>query len=302
MSRLKKFMNDPYFVLGRYLLKNYPSVMSDKFFIRVLWKQSMGTKLDLDHPVTFNEKLQWLKLYNRNELLTRLVDKNTAKEWIEEKAGKEFVIPTLGVYRDANEIDLDNLPNQFVLKCNHDCGSVFICRDKRSFDFESAKKGLNEALKKNYYWDSREWPYKGVKRRIIAEKFLGDNIQDYRIYCFGGEPKLIYSYTNVSNEEGSKPEPSYCDIFDASWNPMPFHQKSLPHGGILPPDHLDEMVSCAKRLAKPFPFVRVDFYDTDQPLVGELTFFPGGGFSMFYPSEWDGILGSWISLSQIEGI
>ena len=296
MNKIKKILNNPYYVFGRYLKKNYPKSMSDKYFIRVTWEQCMGFKLDLDNPKTFNEKLQWLKLNNRDTLLVNLVDKKLAKEWVASRVGKGFVIPTLGVYDSVDRINVDELPNQFVLKCNHDCGSVIICRNKSEFDFESAKSKLNAALKNNYYWDSREWPYKKVKRCIIAEEYLGDGLQDYRVYCFGGEPKLIYSYTNESKKDGSKPETSYCDVFDTSWNPMPYHQNALPHGDVLPPEHLNEMINCARMLAEPFPFVRVDFYDTDRPFVGELTFFPGGGFSPFHPSEWDSILGSWVSL------
>ena len=271
-----------------------PNLMSDKYFIRVTFKNIMGYELDLNHPCTFNEKLQWLKLNTRDKLYTQLVDKNLAKTWISSIIGDEFIVPTIAVYNNESEIDLNSLPNRFVLKCNHDCGSVIVCKDKAVFDLEIAKEKLKIALRKNYYWDSREWPYKSVKRKIIAEQYLGDNLQDYRIYCFNGQPRLVYSYTNHSEKDGSKPEPVYCDIFDTEWHPMPFRQKSLPSGKVVPPTHLDEMLFCAQKLSSFFPHVRVDFYETDKPYIGELTFFPGGGFSPFYPNEWDKVLGSWL--------
>ena len=157
-KKLKRYVQDPYYALGYDMIKKCPHLMSDKFYLSVLWKMKMGYKLDWKHPKTFNEKLQWLKLYDRNPLYTTLVDKYRVKQWVADKIGEQYVIPTLAVYNSVDEIDLDKLPNQFVLKCNHDSGSVVICRDKPSFDLEAARRKLGVALRKNFYWEAREWP------------------------------------------------------------------------------------------------------------------------------------------------
>ena len=154
----------------------------------------MGYKLDIKHPKTFNEKLQWLKLYDRKPEYTMMVDKIRVKEWVSSMVGSQYVIPTLAAWDSAEGIDVQSLPDQFVLKCNHDSGSIIVCSDKNSFDLEAARKKLAAAMEQNFYWEFREWPYKSVKRKIFAEEYIGENLQDYRVYCFKGEPKLIYSY------------------------------------------------------------------------------------------------------------
>lgn len=189
-------MRNPYYALGYDMIKKCPHLMSDKFYLSVLWKMVMGYKLDWKHPKNFNEKLQWLKLNDRNPLYTTLVDKYRVKQWVADKIGEQYVIPTLAVYNSVDEIDLDKLPNQFVLKCNHDSGSVVICRDKSSFDLEAAKRKLGEALKKNFYWDAREWSYKNVKRCVFAEQFMkdatmADGSLDSQVIISEGFPKVI---------------------------------------------------------------------------------------------------------------
>lgn len=261
-----------------------------KFWLRVdYWPR-------VNHPKTFNEKLQWLKLYNRKSLYTDMVDKYKSKNYVKEKVGEEYVVPTLGVWDTPDDIDFETLPNQFVLKVTHDSGGIVICQDKKYFDKEKAIKVLKRGLQRNYYKINREWPYKNVSRKVIAEKFLGDNLQDYRVYCFNGVPKLIYSYTNKSEADGSKPEPTYCDIMDTSWNPVEFRQMCKPRGGVPKPQHLLEMLEIATILSQDIPFLRVDFYEGEHLLVGELTFFPGSGMSKFFPLSADEELGSWIKL------
>ena len=278
------------------MLKRHPEWMCDKWYLKVMWKQWMGYKLDLKRPKTFNEKLQWLKLYDRKPEYTLMVDKYRVKEWVANKVGSQYVIPTLAEWDSVEEINLDALPDQFVLKCNHDSGSVIVCRDKNSFDLDAAKKKLAAAMKQNFYWEFREWPYKNVKRKIFAEEYIGEDLQDYRLYCFNGEPKLIYSYCNMSEKDGSKPEPSSCDIMDIDWNPVPFRQKTPPRGNIPKPKQLDAFLEIARKLSQGIPFVRIDFYECDKVFVGEMTFFPGGGFSEFHPQEWDVKLGEWLCL------
>ena len=295
-NKVRRYLKDPFYALGYDMIERHPRMMSDKYYLSVLWKMKMGYELDWNNPKTFNEKLQWLKLYDRRPEYTTLVDKYRVKQWVADRIGEQYVIPTLAVYDSVDDIDIDKLPNQFVLKCNHDSGSVVICRNKSTFDLSAAKEKLGEALKNNFYWEAREWPYKDVCRVIFAEKYLGDNLQDYRIYCFNGNPKLVYSYTNKSTLDGAKPEPTYCDIYDCDWNPVPFHQKSLPYGEIIRPKQLVKMVNLAGAISRGIPFVRVDFYECNEPVVGELTFYPGGGISKFYPCQWDRILGDWIKL------
>ena len=211
-KKVQRLIKDPYRTLGYSLIESHPHWMSDKYYLTVLWEMVMGYPIDWKHPNTFNEKLQWLKLYDRNPLYTTLVDKFRMKQWAADRIGEKYIIPTLSIFDSVDKIDFNALPDKFVLKCNHDSGSVFICRDKTTFDLDVAKQRLNEALHKNFYWEAREWPYKNVNRCVFAEAFLGSDLQDYRIYCFNGEPKIVYSYTNVSEIDDSKPEPSYCDI------------------------------------------------------------------------------------------
>jgi hypothetical protein len=196
LSKVKRYVKDPYYSVGYNLINKCPHLMSDKYYLSVLWKMIMGYELDWEHPKTFNEKLQWLKLHDRNPLYTTLVDKYRVKQWVADKIGEQYVIPTLAVYNSVDEIDLDKLPNQFVLKCNHDSGSVVICRDKTSFDLEAAKTKLGNALKNNFYWEAREWPYKNVKRCVFAEQFMkdatmDDGSPDSQVMLSEGLPKVI---------------------------------------------------------------------------------------------------------------
>lgn len=281
-----------------YLLLRKPGrLLSDKTFLKLKYWATTGRKLNIDNPGSFNEKLQWLKLYNRRSEYTMMADKYAVREYVKKTIGEEYLIPLLGVWDRPEDIDFDVLPEQFVLKCNHDCGSVIICRDKSSFDQVATINKLKKCLKENYYWQGREWPYKDIKPKIVAEKYMGDNLTDYRIYCFNEIPKLIYSYSNESQADGSKPEPRYCDIFDHNWKPIPYHQKLLPHGNVPMPGQLSKMLEIAKLLSANSIFVRIDFYEIDNMLyVGEMTFYPGGGMSKFYPDSYDLELGKWLKL------
>lgn len=257
----------------------------------------MDYPLNLDDPHSFSEKMVWQKLYDRNPQYTMLADKFKVKQYVEKVCGKQYVVPSYGMWKRFEDIDFNLLPDSFVLKCNHASGGIAICKNKASFDKDLAGRRLTDCLKSNFYYDYREWVYKDIKPCIIAEEFIGDDLQDYRVYCFNGEPKLVYTYTNKSNLIGSKPEPEYCDIFDIDWNPLPFRQNSPAKGNIPRPQHLEEMLNCSRKLSKGIPFVRVDFYDTDRVLFSECTFYPGGGMSKFRPEEWDFRLGEWIDLN-----
>ena len=280
MGRINKLFKSPYYTIGNYVFKRYPKVMSDRWYLKVMWKRCMGYKLDLNHPKTFNEKLQWLKLHNQKAIYTTLVDKYRVKQWIADKIGEQYVIPTLAVYDSVDEIDLDKLPDKFVLKCNHDSGNVVICRDKSTFDLQAAKRKLGAALKKNYYWDSREWPYKNVKRCVIAEKYIQDQedggLVDYKFFCFDGRADCVMMCVDRHIKQ-----PKFY-FFDRDWNlkRLNVRGKEAPEGFSLPkPKSLDKMFELSSTLSEGIPFVRVDFYDVaGEILFGEMTFFPDAGF------------------------
>ena len=273
--------------------------MSDKMFVKFMFRVRMKKKLDLKNPKTFNEKLNWLKLYDRKDIYTTMVDKYEVKKYIAEKIGEEYIIPTLGVWDRFDEIDFDSLPNQFVLKCTHDSGGLAICKNKADFDKEKARQKIEKSLSRNFFWHSREWPYKNVKPRIIAEQYMEDSetseLRDYKFMCFNGEAKCSFVCSDRFTEDGL-----HVTFFDREWNVMPF-ERHYPHrkDGIKKPENYDKMLGLAEKLAQNIPFVRVDFYEVEGRIYfGELTFFPGAGLEEFTPEEWDYTLGSWIKLPQ----
>lgn len=274
---------------------------SDEKYIKRQYRAFVGKKLNLKNPRSFNEKLQWLKLYNRKPEYTTMVDKFAVKEYIAQKIGEEYIIPTLGVYDKFGDIEFDKLPNQFVLKCTHDSGSVVVCSDKSTFDYNLAKSKLEKALKRNMFWHGREWPYKNVKPRIIAEKYIADEageLNDYKLMCFNGKVKCSFVCSERFTGKGL-----HVTFFDKEWNVMPF-ERYFPSvkEGMDRPKNYDKMIELAESLSKDIPFVRVDFYETENKLYfGELTFFPGNGVEVFSPEEWDYKLGEWIELPKNGG-
>lgn len=278
-------------------------LLPDKQYVQLQYLSNHHRLPNLKNPQTLNEKVMWLKLYDHKPVYTTMVDKYAAKAYISERVGSEYIVPTLGVWNNVEDINFESLPQQFVLKWNHDSGGVVICKDKSAFDIESAKIRLDKRKNNNGFWYGREWPYKNVPHKILAEAYLGENLQDYRIYCYNSEPKYIYSYTNESFADGSKPEPAYCDIYDCDWKPMAFRQKSPPRGNVERPSGLNVMLDIARKLSVDSPFLRVDFYQIgEQVYVGELTFFPGSGLTKFIPAEWDEILGSWLELPKDKNV
>ena len=256
----------------------------------------MGYKLNLDTPQTFNEKLQWLKLYDRNPDYTKMVDKYEVRKYIKEKIGEEYLIPLIDVYDKFDDIDFDKLPNQFVIKCTHDSGGLVICKDKNNLHVKAAKKKINKFMKRNYYKVHREWPYKNVKPRIIIEKYMEDTkakeLVDYKFMCFDGEPKLSFTCSERYNN-GLK-----VTFFDLDWNKLPF-ERHYPSSNkkIIKPINYDLMLKFSKILSDDIPFVRVDWYEINGKLYfGELTFYPGSGYEEFTPSKYDKIIGDFIKL------
>lgn len=296
-KKIKRYIRSPYYALGYDLIKNHPHLMSDKYYLSILWKMVMGYEIDWTHPRTFNEKLQWLKLYDRNPQYTILVDKLKVKQWISEKVGEQYVIPTLAVYDSVDQIDLDSLPDQFVLKCNHDSGGVVICRDKSTFDLDAAKRKLAASMNKNFYWEAREWPYKGVTPCVFAEEYLEETgnggLVDYKFFCFNGEPDCVM----VCIDRHIKLPKFY--FFDKNWNlkRLNIRGKEAPEGFSLPkPPMLEKMFELAQVLSSGIPFVRVDFYNIGEDVrFGEMTFFPEGGFDSNILPEADVYFGGLIN-------
>lgn len=293
--KIRRYMNDPYYALGYDMIKDHPNWMSDKFYLKVLWRMVMGYELDLKNPQTFNEKLQWLKLYDHNPLYTLLVDKYRVKDWVKERIGEQYVIPTLAVYNSADEIQLESLPKQFVLKCNHDSGSVFICRDNSMFDLLSAKKQINKYYHHNFYKDAREWAYKNVKPIIFAEQFMqDDNLEDlvtYKFLCFNGTP--AYMYVTVKNEY------IWENWYDRDFFPVNVKHTKFPTSPcvIKKPKCFDEMWSIAAELSTGIPHVRIDLYEVNgQVYFSEYSFYDWGGLMKFETMEMDKNLGSLIKL------
>ena len=274
--------------------------MPDKMYLKLRFKQRMGKELDLKHPKTYNEKLQWLKLYDRKPIYTTMVDKYAVKRYVADRIGEEYIIPTLGVWDSFDDIIFDDLPDQFVLKCTHDSGGLAICRDKKTFNKQSAKAKIERSLKRNYYWSGREWPYKNVKPRIIAEQYMEDTkteeLRDYKFFCFDGVAKALFIATDRQKEG----EEVKFDFFDMDFKHLDFKQ-GHPNAAVSPakPETFDEMRQLAEKLSKGVPHLRVDFYEVNgKAYFGELTFSHFSGMVPFNPEEWDETFGSWIKLPE----
>lgn len=287
--------------IAYYLGKPSAKKMSDEKYIKLKFYASLGKKLNLNNPKTYNEKLQWLKLYDRNPEYVAMVDKYLSKAFVAERIGEEYVVPLYGVWDSFDEIDFDTLPDEFVLKTTHDCGGVVVCKDKNSFDKEKAKAFLEKHLKHEYFYHCREWPYKHVKPRIIAEKFMKDSkgqteegLTDYKFFCFGGEPKAMF----IATDRAKAGVETKFDFFDMEFNHLPF-TNGHPNADkpIKKPEKFELMIELSKKLSAGLPHVRVDFYESEGNIYfGELTFFHWGGFVPFEPVEWDEKFGEWIKL------
>lgn len=280
-------------VLGVY--KN----MDDEKFIKKIFRDTIGYELDLENPTTYNEKLQWLKLYDHRPEYTMMVDKNAVKDYVAKKIGKEYVIPTLGVWDNFDEIDFSKLPNQFVLKCTHDSGGLIICRDKSKLNLKKAKKKINKCLKRDYYKIWREWPYKNVPHQIIAEEYMVDEsgyeLKDYKFFVMDGIVRALFIASDRQSKSG------VCfDFYDHEFNHLPIinghpNAKKL----IQKPKNFEKMIELAEVLAKDIPQMRVDFYNINGKIYfGEITFFHFGGIVPFEPVEWDQKFGDWITLPE----
>lgn len=270
----------------------------DEEYIKKKYIACFGKTISLENPQTFNEKLQYLKLYDRRPEYTVMVDKYLAREYISEKIGAEYLVPLIGVWDNPEKIDFDALPERFVLKCNHNSGlGMCICKDKKQLNIPKVKKELRKGLKQDYYFTGREWPYKDVPRKIIAEQFLQNDeggLTDYKVHCFNGEAKLILVCRDRFTDTGLTE-----DFFSEKWEHLNIRRPDHPNSKhqIPEPEELSQMIHLSEILSKEIPFLRVDFYIIDHKIYfSELTFFPSSGFAKFEPEEWDSTLGLWLTL------
>lgn len=290
--------------LRSFIVYGIGRLVSDKLWIQIKYLQWFKKLPDLKNPQTFNEKLNWLKLYDRRPEYTTMVDKYEAKQYVSDRIGNEYVIPTVGgPWKSFDEIDFDALPDQFVLKTTHDCGGVVICKDKNTFDKVTAKIFLEKHLKNNYYLTCREWPYKNVEPRIFAEAYMKDEtieerkveqLTDYKFFCFDGKVKALFIATDRADETTE----TKFDFFDSNFIHLDIIQ-GHPNAAVTPtkPAAFELMKNLASELSKGIPQVRVDFYEVGNRIyVGELTLFHFSGNVPFKPEKWDYEFGSWIEL------
>lgn len=280
------------------LLEKFGGFLDDVLYTRIIYWLKMGKTLNLENPKTFNEKLQWLKLFDHNPLYTNLVDKYSVKDYVASRIGDKYIIPTIAVYNRPEEIDWDILPNQFVLKTTQGGGGdgVIICKDKKSFDRTNAIQRLKIAMITNPYKRLREWPYKNVPRRIIAEEYISESngeLLDYKFFCFNGKVKCMkVDFDRFTNHS--------ANYYNTKGVLLPFEEVAYPSNPnriIEFPTNFNQMVFFAEKLSEEIPFLRVDFYNLNGSIYfGELTFFPAGGIGKFEPNEWDLKLGEWLHL------
>ena len=283
------------------LFRKLSRLIPDRIYLQIVYFKHFRRFINFNNPKTFNEKIQWLKLNYRNEEYTKLVDKYRVKQYITKLIGEEYVIPTLGVWNNVDDIDFKNLPEKFVLKCNNDSGGIVICKNKKDFDEAKAKSFLKERLKNNGYWYGREWPYKNVKPCIIAEKYMEDSIskdiKDYKFFCFNGSMEFF----DIDIDRFIEHRANY---YDRNGNFLPFGKTYCPPDytkKIEMPKNLDKMIELAETISHNTVLSRIDFYEIDgQVYFGEITFYPGSGFSPFTDEKWDYKLGDMIDLPNIK--
>ena len=284
-------------MLKAWLLK-VTHIIPDALYLKLRYYARFHKKLNLKNPRTFSEKIQWLKLYDRRPEYSMMVDKYEVKKYIADTIGQEYIIPTLNVWNNFDEIDFDTLPNQFVLKCTHDSGGLVICTDKATFDVDAARKKIEASMNAKYFYHTREWSYKSVKPRIIAEQYMEDettkDLRDYKFFAFDGDVKMLF----IATERQEKDSETKFDFFDSDFNHLDFIN-GHPNADIPPakPQNFELMKELASKLSKGIPHVRVDFYEVNGKVYfGELTFCHWSGLMPFEPHEWDEKLGDWIKL------
>lgn len=300
-SNIIKIIKNPKFILLKMDQMNIIT-LSDKKYIELNYEYTFGRKINLEHPKEYNEKLNWLKLYDRQEKYTNMVDKYAVKNIVGEKIGNEYIIPTIGVWDRFEDIDFTVLPNSFVIKTTHDSGGVVIVKDKEKIDLNEVKKKINKSLKRDYYRLWREWPYKNVKRRIIVEEYLEDNndkeLRDYKFFCFDGKPFIMF----IAGNRQKNDEDTYFDFYDMNGTHLNI-KNGHPNSRVQPhlPKNFKKMKELATIISKGIPQVRIDFYEVNGKVYfGEITLFHFAGFVDFEPQKWNNILGNKINLEDIK--
>lgn len=299
IKKIQKGVTNPRFVLDLLAVRLCSKWLQDKPYLKMRFKLNMGYPLDLDNPRTFNEKMSWIKLYDRRPVYTQMADKYTAKQFVSERVGKEYVVENLAQVNKWEDIDINALPNQFVIKCTHDSSGVSICKDKSSFDFEKARKKIEQSYKCNYFWNCREWPYKNIQPKIIIDRYLddhtGNELRDYKFWCFNGKP--VYMYCTI------KGKGIFENFYDMDFNIVPIDHgfpRNVPE--FNKPNNFELMKELATKLSDGVPFVRVDFFDVEGKVYfGEFTFFDWGGLRPFN-GDWDEKLGELLQLPKIKTI
>lgn len=297
MKKIIKYICHPKEALVCLMNKNFFFFLPDKFYLMWKYRLIIGKNLNLKDPKLLSEKLQWLKLYNRNPQYTNMVDKYEARKYIENKIGKEYLIPLIGVYDNFDDIDFNSLPRQFVIKCTHDSGGLIVCKDKSKLDINATRKKINKYLKRKYFYVHREWPYKNVRPRIVIEKYLEnkskEDLIEYNFFCFSGVPKIM------SVCYGDKEKNRFNDYYDVNFKKM--NLKCIYNTSdkvFKKPKQLEKMKEIASILSKDIPCLRVDLYlCNDKIYVGELTFSHFAGFTKFEPEDYEMILGDYIELN-----
>lgn len=304
LKHAKLYLTHPMVLMARIGKNSFLKFVSDERYLKALFRDKMGYPLNLNNPKTFNEKMQWLKIHDRKNEYTTMVDKYAAKKYVSDIIGEEYVIPTIGVWDSFEDINFECLPDQFVLKCTHDSGGLVVCRDKSKFDKKISRKIINASLKQNFYWGCREWPYKNVPPRILAEKYMEDEnealgLTDYKFFCFNGVPRMLYVSQGLEDHDTAS-----ISFFDMNGERMPFGRSDYKpiQDNFTLPNNFEEMTDIASKLANAIgsPFVRIDLYSINERIFfSEITFTPCSGMLPFQPSEWDSKLGEWIDLKEI---
>lgn len=298
-NKLLRFATDPGYRFLHYANRGKYNNLPDDVYLTRKFKAIMGYDLDLDSPKTFNEKIQWLKIHDQNPRYTKMVDKYDAKEYVGSVIGEEHIVETYGVWDRFDDIDFGSLPSSFVLKCTHDSGGLVICKDKDVLDINSAKEKIERCLKRNYYFYTREWPYKDVKPRIIAEKYIemenGGGLIDYKFFCFNYEPKLLYISRGLDHHPTAQ-----ISFYGMDGTEMPYHRKDYkPYHNALLPSNFSEMKEISHKLAQDIgcPFVRIDLYSIcNRVYFSEITFSPCSGMVPFEPAAADRDIGDLLIL------
>ncbi len=275
---------------------------NDKKFLKLFFLMAFNKKLNLENPITYQEKVQWLKLNDRKQIYTVMADKLQMKAYVSKIIGEQYVVPIIKVWNSVDDIDFSQLPKKYVLKCNHNSGrGMYICKDCNDINIAAIKRELKKGIKENYYIYYREWPYKNIERKVFAEEYLekkdGSEIIEYKVLCFEGQAKLVKLIRNRFTEHPTQ------DFYTAHWEKTEIYESDIPKSEdiVPPPKKLEEIITLSEKIADNMHHLRVDWYDVDGRIyVGELTFFDGAGFSEFLPKKYNEIIGSWIKLNREE--